>query len=377
MCGIAGILAQPLHGDDLALGKRMMDRIAHRGPDGEGMFSTDAVFLGHRRLSIIDIATGAQPMHSVSGRSSIVFNGEIYNYRELREDLLQKGWRFVTNSDTEVVLNMYEALGTAMLAKLNGMFAFGLYDHEKHQLILARDRLGKKPLFYHSSQRRLSFCSELPGLLEDPDISREPDYAAIGLYLHLLYVPGSTCAFKRVHKVLPGEVLTFNGGGQERKRYWVLPTPARPRVNMLTSGKDKLRVIQEMRALLSDSIRLRLRSDVPVGLFLSGGVDSSVIATLLPELHHSEIRAYTVGFGSSRDEVPWARLIAERNGIPLTEISVTPNVASDLPAILSCWGEPFADSSAIPSYYVSREARQHVKVVLNGDGGDELFGGCP
>jgi asparagine synthase (glutamine-hydrolysing) len=374
MCGIIGI-ASPSRNDsqDWLIAGR--DTMAHRGPDDAGSWwSADGrVGLCHRRLAIIDLSpAGHQPMQDVTGLMTIVFNGEIYNYRDLQQELATKGHTFRSNSDTEVILAAYREWGMDCLARLNGMFAFALYDAKLQSIFLARDRAGEKPLFYTLKNGILRFASELKGLLADPAMPRRIDAEALDCYLAMGYVPGDRCMVQGVHKLPPAHALLFDlkTGSPKIWRYWHLPAP--PAGGL----EDELVLLDDFEALLEDAVCRQLVADVPVGVLLSGGVDSSLI-TAMAVRASSQVKTFTVGFaGFGRyDETGHARLIAKyfnTEHIELNASQVTPDL---LPLLAHQYDEPMIDSSMIPTYLVSQLVRQHCTVALGGDGADELFGG--
>lgn len=329
-----------------------------------------SVGLGHRRLSIIDLSpNGRQPMANEEGDLWMVFNGEIYNFRELRSELEGKGHRFSSMTDSEVILHAYEEFGRECVERLNGMFAFALWDERAQRLFLARDRVGKKPLLYSWDGRRLLFASEFQGLLASNEVAREPDHFALDLFLRYGVVPAPMTAFSGVNKLKPGHCAEVSSEGFEERPYWRL------------SFRDKRQVgesdvLEELRPLLEDAVKIRLVSDVPLGAFLSGGVDSSAVVALMSRAGESEVKTFSIGFPvEAYNELPYARIVAERYGTSHKEFVVEPDALEVLPLLVRNYGEPYADSSALPSYYLARVTRQHVTVALNGDGGDECFGG--
>jgi len=371
MCGIAGKLNFNDEPVSQGLIHAMADALAHRGPDDRGSIVRGQVGLGHRRLSIIDLAGGHQPLGNEDDTISIVFNGEIYNFPELRETLLKQGHRFKTNSDTEVIVHLYEEHGVDCLRHLNGMFAFALWDAPRQRLFLARDRLGKKPLVYALTGKSLSFASEIAALLEDRSIPREIDLEALDLYLALTYVPSPWTMIKAVRKLPPAHYLTWEKGATTIKRYWDVAFEPRNHVSEAEAAA-------EIRSLLEDSVQRRLISDVPLGAFLSGGIDSATIVALMTRLTGRPVRTFSIGFDDDAyGELGYARQVAERYGAVHTELSVRPRMVDVLPKLVRHYGEPYGDGSSVPTYYVSKLAGQSVKVVLSGDGGDEVFGGYP
>jgi asparagine synthase (glutamine-hydrolysing) len=375
MCGIAGIAARAAFNDrDLLVAMR--DSMAHRGPDDAGIWWSEdgRVGLSQRRLAIIDLSPGGhQPMSDASGALWITFNGEIYNYRELRETLIARGHRFRTASDTEVILEAYRAWGTDCLDHLDGMFAFALYDARRAHLFLARDRAGEKPLYYRHTDRVLAFASELKGLMTDPTLHRELDAAAFDHYLAYGYVPGHLCMLRGLSKLPAAHALVYRLDTGEAKtwRYWRLPEPGAGAAR----GDEDL--VEELEELLRQSVRRRLIADVPVGILLSGGIDSSLVTALAAQVSGAPVRTFTIAFpGQGRfNEAAYARLVASHFGADHTELPAEADTLNLLPALARQYDEPIADSSMIPTYLVSRLIRRHATVALGGDGGDELFGG--
>lgn len=375
MCGIVGIVSTTLQTQRawLALGR---DAMTHRGPDdaGEWWSADGRVGLAQRRLSIIDLSpAGHQPMHDVSGVLSIVFNGEIYNFSDLRDELIAKGHVFKSHSDTEVILAAYREWGTECLTRFNGMFAFALYDARQQTVFLARDRAGEKPLFYHQAGGVLRFGSELKALLADPALPRRIDSEALDCYLAIGYVPGERCMLQGFNKLPPAHVLVFDlqTGQSRRWRYWQLPELATDQTPV-----DEAALLDELESLLEDAVRRQMVADVPVGVLLSGGVDSSLI-TAMAVRTSSQVQTFTIGFpGHGKlDETEHARLIARHFGTRHTELMAEDATADLLPQLARQFDEPMVDSSMIPTFLVSQLVRQHCTVALGGDGGDELFGG--
>jgi asparagine synthase (glutamine-hydrolysing) len=370
MCGIAGIATRDgLRDGDGDLVDRMLRSLAHRGPDDQFADGDNRTRLGARRLAIIDLEGGRQPLADESGQILATQNGEIYNYLELRDDLERRGHRFQTASDTETIVHLYEEHGTRFVDHLRGMFAIAIWDGRTQRLVLARDRLGKKPLYWRLSNGRLTYGSELKALMEDPDVEREVDRQALDLYLQHLYVPSPWTILKGVSKLPPAHVLTWDGEDPHVERYW---SPAyEPKVR-----RDPHEDVEEGMGLIREAVRLRLRSDVPVGVFLSGGMDSSVVTALMAEQSAQPVRTYSIGFEEqSYDELAYARAVATQFGTVHSEEIVRLDAIELLPHLADHYDEPFADSSAVPTFRVSQMAAQHLKVVLTGDGGDESFGG--
>lgn len=371
MCGICGkVNRDPDSPVDEGTLRRMAKALAHRGPDSEGFFVNDHVGLAHRRLAIIDLSPDAtQPMSNEDGSIWIVFNGEIYNFHELRDALIRKGHSFRSRIDTEVIVHLYEDLGPEALRALRGMFALAIWDANHRQLLLARDRLGKKPLFYFAGPSSFAFASELQSLLEDPSVPRVPDLEAIRYYLTYRYVPSPYSAFQGIRKLPPAHYLLLKDGQLRLNRYWTL--------HYAEKSHEPEEVLSErLRGSLEEAVRLRMISDVPIGAFLSGGLDSSAVVALMSRLSGAPVKTFSIGFEEDAfSELPYARSIARRFGTDHHEFVVKPDAVSILPLLVRHFGEPFADSTAVPQYYLSKLAREHVTVVLAGDGGDEAFGG--
>lgn len=381
MCGIAGGSwtsdAAPV--DDATL-RRMTAALAHRGPDDEGFFQSPAgAALGHRRLSIIDLAGGHQPLSNEDGSAWIAFNGEIYNYKELQPALVAQGHRFRTASDTETIIHLYEQHGPDCVQKLRGMFAFALWDERRRQLFLARDRLGKKPLLYRHEPGRLLFGSELKAILQVPGVPREIDPLALADYLALQYVPYPKSILKGCAQLPPAHWAVFSAITGELKiaRYWTPPYEDQPRLPdepPTPMSDDEWRT--RIRDALAEAVRLRLRSDVPLGAFLSGGIDSTIITGLMQRQSSRPIQTFSIGFPVRQfDERSYAREAAKKLGADHHELVVDPSAVELLPKLIHHYDQPFADSSAIPTMYLSEFTRKHVTVALTGDGGDELFSG--
>jgi asparagine synthase (glutamine-hydrolysing) len=348
----------------------MNDAIIHRGPDEDGHYVKENVGLAMRRLSIIDLAGGQQPIHNADRTKWLIFNGEIYNYQELRDDLTKRGHKLYTKSDTEAVLHLYEEFGPDCLQHLRGMFAFAIWDEVDRSLFLARDRVGKKPLLYsHQPNGDLIFGSEFMALLKHPAISRDVDMDALDSYLSYLCVPAPQTAFKNIRKLEPGHWMRWKDGEVRTERYWL---PNFSKKIKISEGE----AIEETTRLLRESTRLRMISEVPLGAFLSGGVDSSTVVALMAQESTTPVKTFSIGFEEQDfSELKYARRVAEHVGAEYHEFIVRPNALEILPTLVEHYGEPYADSSAIPTYYVSKETRNHVTVALNGDGGDESFAG--
>jgi asparagine synthase (glutamine-hydrolysing) len=370
MCGICGIVYKDGNSPDLGRLKTANDLFTHRGPDDEGFYIDGPAGLAMRRLAIIDLNTGHQPISSPDGRYTIVFNGEIYNFLELRAELAAQGCAFRTKTDTEVILTLYQKLGPACVRRLRGMFAFAIWDKLEERLFLARDRIGKKPLVYTEQRGFLAFASELRSLFVWPGVSREIDPEAIDLFLSLQYIPSPQTIYRQVHKLPPGHFLLMHKGQIKVERYWDLPVGQPP---ITTDVEEAKRLVADK---LREAVRLRLISDVPLGAFLSGGVDSSVIVALMAEMSSQPVKTFSIGFEEAEfSELHFAKEVAQRYGCEHTEFVVKPEMVDVLPKIAWHYGEPYADPSALPSYYVARETRRFVTVALNGDGGDEDFAG--
>ena len=388
MCGICGIVHFDGSPIDLSHLEAMTGTLRHRGPDETGHFVSGArtgvepaglidggiseaasVGLGHARLSIIDLSGGSQPMVSPDGRLVIVYNGETYNFPKLRSDLEAKGHRFSTRSDTEVVLHLYQEHGRRCVDLMRGMFAFVVWDGHKRRLFAARDRAGQKPFFYLFDGKRFIFGSEPRALLACPGLKREADVEALGLYLTYGYVPSPRSIFSGVQKLRPAHRMTVSSRGLDLERYWRLSYTPGP----ISRTEEAVEALDER---LSEAVRLRLISDVPLGAFLSGGIDSSAVVAFMAADSARRVKTFSIGFKEQDfNETPYARMVAEQLGTDHTELFVRPDAVSILPLLAWHYGEPFGDSSAVPTYYVSRLTREHVTVALNGDGGDESLAG--
>src|SRR4051795_3444253 len=347
----------------------MCSLIEHRGPDSRGIFSEPGVALGIQRLAIIDLQTGDQPIYNEDRSVVVVQNGEIYNYRELRARLKARGHRFETETDTEVIVHLYEDIGEDFVNELRGMFAIALWDRRRERLVLARDRVGKKPLFYAEQGGTLWFGSEPRTIVEDPEVSREVDFDAIDSFLMYQYVPHPKSAFKALRKLPPAHTLTWEDGRIETRRYWKLSY----RTKLDATGAELQEMIRER---LLEATRLRLRSDVPLGALLSGGVDSSAVVAAMAKQAPGRVKTFSIGFDvRSFDETEYAREVAALYDTDHHEFRVEPDALEVLPQLVWHYGEPFADHSAIPTFYLAELTRRHVTVALNGDGGDESFAG--
>jgi asparagine synthase (glutamine-hydrolysing) len=371
MCGICGKLEFDLNRSvSPGLLKSMADTIHHRGPDDEGYYVSGPVGLGFRRLSIIDLKTGHQPLSNEDGAVWIVFNGEIYNYRELREDLLSKGHIFRTQTDTEVIVHLYEEMGEACVQKLRGMFGFAIWDERKRQLLLARDRVGIKPLYYWESGDAIVFGSEIKAILADPAVQVRCRPEIVDRFLKFNYLPGEDTLFENIHKLAPGSTLVVSNGRTKTRQYWDLEYDPAPR--SFRQAKD------ELIEVIDESVRLHMISDVPVGLLLSGGVDSTAMLSLSSSRTEKRLSTFTVGFSSAEiaDERPYARMAAERYGTDHHEMTISASDFADfLPKYAWHMEEPVCEAPAVALYYVSKMARESVKVLISGEGGDEAFAG--
>jgi asparagine synthase (glutamine-hydrolysing) len=371
MCGIAG---QYNFGDHRPVGEEILRRmcrvIEHRGPDDEGYFRDGDVGLGMRRLSIIDLPGGGQPIFNEDRTVAVVFNGEIYNYRDLMDQLKSKGHRFQTRSDTETIVHLYEEMGPACPQALRGMFAFALWDGPNRRLVLARDRVGKKPLYYWWGEGRCVFGSEMKSIFQDPGVPREINLQAVIDYLTFLCVPGPKTIYRDVWKLPPGSTAVISPRGVRLSQYWDIE------FQDTGNREDESRVFRELIEQLEDSVGCRLESEVPLGVFLSSGIDSATVVALMSTLQENPVTSVSIGFQEKDyDELPGAGEIAERFGTRHHTHVVRPDALSILDKLVWHFDEPFADASAVPTYYVCRAARQHVTVALSGDGGDEAFGG--
>jgi len=373
MCGICGLVAGEREwGPDREAVARMSGRLVHRGPDDDGLFCEGPVALAARRLSIIDLAGGHQPIENEDGSAVVVQNGEIYNYRELKRELEGRGHRFATDCDTEVLVHGYEEWGEAFVERLRGMFAIALWDKRRQRLLLARDRFGIKPLYYRHVGGSLAFASELKAMLEQPGFSREIDPRAVAAYLAFNSIPAPLTIFKEARKLPPGHLLTWEGGEVALRRY---ARPGPPPSGEFRGGSAE-ELAAELREVLDDSVRAHLVADVPVGVLLSGGVDSGGLAALASDHVGEPLRTFSIGFEEEGfNELSRARLVAERYGTAHHELVVRPDAVELLPKLVEAFDEPFGDSSALPTYLVSELAVGEVKVALSGEGGDELFGG--
>lgn len=373
MCGIAGFISKTADRRDERVERldAMCRVITHRGPDEQGTAVEGRAAMGMRRLSIIDLATGQQPIYNTDRSKLIVFNGEIYNYRELKKDLESSGYSFRTNSDTETIIHAYEEFGPDCVNRLRGMFAFAIWDETEKSLFMARDRVGKKPLFYTvTSDGEFVYGSELKVLLEHGGVDREIDHGALDSYLTFGYVPEELCIFKGVRKLEPGHFLIFKNGEVRTERYWDFDFTK----ETLTGSEDE--IASELLEKLRDAVGVRLISEVPLGAFLSGGVDSSAIVGLMSQIMDQPVKTFSIGFNEdSFNELKYARMTAKHFKTDHHEFIVTPDFVDVIDDLIWHFDEPFADPSSMPTYMVSKMAREFVTVVLSGDGGDELFAG--
>ena len=369
MCGICGIVSKDKQVSQSVI-QKMASVMDYRGPDDEGYSFFGNAGLGHRRLSVIDITGGHQPMSNEDGTLFLVCNGEIYNFKQLRDLLENKGHRIKTRSDNEIILHLYEEYKTECLKYLRGMFAFGIWDNRKKTLFLARDRLGKKPLVYSLYNEDLYFASEIKALLEVNEISREIDHTAIDLYLAYQAIPSPYTVFKKIKKLPPGHFLIWNNGSIDIRRYWHIDFTKKLKLS------DENQYMEAMWEKLKESTKIRMVSDVPLGAFLSGGIDSSTIVGLMSEFSDHPVKTFSVGFEESDfSELQYARVVARRFNTSHNEFIVKPDIISILPKLVWHYNEPFGDSSMVPTYYVARETKKYVTVALNGDGGDENLAG--
>lgn len=374
MCGIVGIVENNKKAVDERLLRTMRDSLSHRGPDDAGLWLNidRTIGLAHRRLSIIDLSqAGHQPMSGEGGDVQIVYNGEVYNFVEIKKKLEKKGCRFKSNTDTEVILSAYKEWGVECVLKFNGMFAFTIYDARKKQLFMARDRAGKKPFYYAKYNGKFVFASELKAILCDPEFPREIDYRALNFYLTFGYVPFNFSIFKYARKLPPAHMMIYDIEKANHKiiKYWNMPLP-----DQKNYREEEL--LERLEYLLEDAVKTRLISDVPLGAFLSGGIDSSLVVAMMSKVSDKPVKTFSIGFEEQKyNELSHAKIIADYFGTKHTELMVKPNAFNILGDLAKHFDEPFADSSMIPTYYVSKMTRDYVTVAISGDGGDELFGG--
>jgi asparagine synthase (glutamine-hydrolysing) len=373
MCGISGISTFGVAGVPEGTLRRMTDAIRHRGPDDEGCFRdrSGRAALGHRRLSIIDLASGHQPVFNEDGSVAVVFNGEIYNYGDLTNELEKKGHRFATKSDTEVLVHLYEEFGPECVKRLRGMFAFAIWDSRQERLFLTRDRVGKKPAYYAVVNGTLYFASEIQALYEVAEIPKEIDYDAVDHYLTYSYIPSPRSIYKSIRKLPPAHSLIFDASGLTITRYWQPDYRRKTEMGYEDAKRELVRI-------LTKSVELRLISDVPLGAFLSGGLDSSAVVAIMSRLSDRPVKTFSIGFpDQDYNELAYAQEVARLYKTDHREFMVEPDRLDVLGDIVRHYGEPYGDSSAVPTWHLSRVTREHVTVALNGDGGDELFGGYP
>lgn len=375
MCGLIAIYlkndiekCEALTSCLISIGSSMLDTLQMRGPDERNLVKLGSTILGHTRLSIIDLKTGSQPLYNANKTIAVLLNGEIYNFRELRSDLERMGYCFQTTSDTEVIVHLYEEYGEEVFAKLNGMFAIVIYDIQSNILLVARDRIGEKPLLYWESPDMFIVASEIKALLKVPDIAKNIDENAIALYLNNMYIAAPISIFKDIRKLQPAHYLKVEGKKRTIQKFW------NPQ-HQICWEMNENEIRENFINLFSDAIKIRSYSDVPFGVFLSGGIDSSAVTALMASRSPETIKTFTVGFSQEVDERPYARVVADQYRTNHTELLVNDRVEDVVEQVIGYFDEPFGDSSAIPTYLVAREARKHVKMILTGDGGDELFAG--
>ena len=369
MCGITGFVRNDGKPADEALLARMNEAILHRGPDEDGFYVSGSVGLAMRRLAIIDLKGGQQPIHNQDRTAWIVFNGEIYNYLELREKLEKLGHTFYTNSDTEAIVHAYDQYGADCPNHLRGMFAFAIWNERDQELFLARDRVGKKPLLYSLVNGQLIFASEFSAMLLHPEVSRDIEPEALDYYLSFMCIPAPLTAYRAIRKLEPGHWLRWRKGEIEIQRYWQPDFTKKLAIDEEEAGERTVEILR-------DAVRVRLMSEVPLGAFLSGGIDSSAVVALMAQESSERVKTFSIGFDEQDfSELHHARRIAEHVGADHHEFIVRPDAVEVLPMLVEHYGEPYADSSAVPTYYVAKETRKHVTVALNGDGGDESFAG--
>lgn len=366
MCGICGIYLRDGEVDKTLL-KKMTNALESRGPDDSGFFVDRGIGLGMRRLSVIDLVTGSQPIHNEDQSIQVIFNGEIYNFNELRNNLEGKH-KFYTDSDTEVLVHLYEEYGENLVEYLNGMFSFAIWDSNKEILLLARDRLGIKPLYYYKDDDKFIFASEIKSIIKDPEIERKIDFEALNYCMGFEYIPAPYTIFDGIKKLEPGHLLSVGQHRINKRRYWD--------VKYSPQKKDTEFFVHNIKRLLTDSVGCRLISDVPLGVFLSGGLDSSFIVALMSEISKEPVKTFSIGFeDQSYNELMYARMVSEKFDTIHHEKILDPDIVKIIETITSYLDEPFADSSAIPTYLISKMTRENVTVALSGDGGDELFAG--
>ncbi|MCK5305554.1 MAG: asparagine synthase (glutamine-hydrolyzing) [Candidatus Omnitrophica bacterium] len=373
MCGISGVVySQPKSHSDKQLLKSMSDSLLHRGPDDEGIYEDQLAGLSFRRLSIISLDNGHQPLHNEDETIWAICNGEIYNYRDLKKDLSKRNHKFYSDSDCEVIPHLYEEYGENFVEKLNGMFALAIWDKKAGKLILARDRMGQKPLYYSCFNGKIMFASELKALLRCPEIGKEINFDSLNKYLTFEYIPAPNTIFKQIKKILPAELLIYENGRISLKNYW--------RINYSSKSKiSEQEAIVEVRSKLIEAVSRRLISDAPLGAFLSGGIDSGLIVSLMTQLSNEKVKCFSIGFDErSFNELEYAKILSKKLNVEHLYLNIKAKDMLELiPQITSFLDEPLADASIIPTYLLSKFTRRHVKVALSGDGGDELFAGYP
>jgi asparagine synthase (glutamine-hydrolysing) len=369
MCGICGFYQSALKADKADL-KSMNNQIIHRGPDDDGYYFNGRVGLAARRLSIIDLNTGHQPLTSHSKMNWITYNGEVYNFKELGEELKARGYKFRTSTDTEVIVNLYEEFGLDFVKKLRGMFAIGIYDIKRNKLILIRDRIGIKPLYYsfQPENKTLIFASEIKSILKYPGIKKELNNNALDLFLTLEYIPAPFSIFKNINKLQAGHILIYENGNIQIKKYWEI------KKGKLKGNFNELK--EQFLELLNESVKMRMISDVPLGAFLSGGIDSSAITSVMSSISENRIKTFSIGFEEkSYSELKYSKIVSEKFNTDHYTKSLSPNINELVLLLSNFFDEPLGDFSNFPTYLVSKTAREKVTVVLSGDGGDEIFGG--
>jgi len=370
VCGIAGLVGRRGEAIEAADVHRMCQTIVHRGPDDEGIYAQGPAGIGMRRLSIIDLSGGHQPIHNEDETVWVVYNGEIYNFPELRRELEQRGHRFYTKSDTETIVHLYEEMGADCVKRLRGMFGLALWDVRRQKLLLARDRLGKKPIHYAFHKGRLLFGSEIKTIFAIAPELAEVNHEGLLQYFYFGYIADPLTAFKEIQKLPPGHLLEYEDGKTTVRQYWDVPEYG------TQAAMSEEECLEELERRLEEAVRIRLISDVPLGALLSGGVDSSIIVALMARVSSGPVKTFTIGFEAEQfNEAGYARLVSEKFGTDHHELVLNPNLEETLTFLSTTLEEPFGDSSMLPTYYVSRMARQHVTVALSGDGGDELFAG--
>lgn len=369
MCGICGFVRSD-YGEtpDRAVIDRMVEALYHRGPDETAVIVEPGLAFGHTRLKVIDLKTGSQPIYNEFDEICVIFNGEIYNYHDLRADLETKGHTFRTRSDTEVLVHLWEEKGERMTGDLVGMFAFAIWDKRDRTLFIARDRAGQKPLYYMELPGGLAFASEIKALKHNPRFNDDKDYGALSLYLALLYIPAPWTIYRCIRKLPPAHQLLWRDGETTIEQYWRPSVVPDPHLDLPVWEEEFWR-------LFKDAVRMQMVADVPLGAFLSGGVDSSLVVAVMSEISSAPVKTFSMGFGDEINELPYARSVADRFGTEHHELNIDTDQAELIRQVTTMYGEPYADTSNVPSYILSKYIRQHVTVALNGDAGDELFGG--